>query len=338
MKPILIVEDEAIMRESLRDWFADSGYVVETAEAGEKALQTIAEHDFGVVILDMRLPGKNGIEVLKEARAKRPELKGIIITAYPSVQTAVEAMKQGAIEYLPKPFEMNNLEKIVRETLGPVQAEIRPRSAATEVALPAIKETEVSELITISPEDIPTHLRLGKIHFEARRYQKAREEFENILKTDSGHIEARIWLRKIRTALEAPEVVTETATEESVTATEVKARYCVWMKLGLVDFRICTNNSECLACEFDQQMQEKLTTSGTPEIDKTLERFKELPGNQRFCRYALKGDVSYRPCTHLFRCVTCEFAQTMDDALQQKLAKLAARREVLRKQTQAAKA
>ena len=83
MKPILIVEDEAIMRESLRDWLTDSGYQVETAEEGEEALKTIAEQDFGVAILDLRLPGKDGLEVLREARAKRPQLKGIIITAYP---------------------------------------------------------------------------------------------------------------------------------------------------------------------------------------------------------------------------------------------------------------
>ena len=81
MKPILVVDDEAVMRESLRDWLTDGGYQVETAEEGEEALKTIAEQDFGVVILDLKLPGKDGIEVLKEARAQRPQLRGIIITA-----------------------------------------------------------------------------------------------------------------------------------------------------------------------------------------------------------------------------------------------------------------
>jgi len=98
MKPILIVEDEAIMRESLRDWLTDIGYQVETAEEGEEALKIAAEQDFGVAILDLKLPGKDGIEVLREAKAKKPQLKGIIITAYPSVGTAVEAMKEGVIE------------------------------------------------------------------------------------------------------------------------------------------------------------------------------------------------------------------------------------------------
>jgi len=61
-----------------------------------------------------------------------------------------------------------------------------------------------------------------------------------------------------------------------------------------------------------------------------------LPGNQRLCRYALKGDVSYRLCTRLFQCATCEFGQTMEDALQQKLDKLTTRREALRKKEQRA--
>jgi|GEM_PF-250291 len=147
MKPILVVEDEAIMRESLRDWLTESGYQVETAEEGDEALKTISEQDFGVVILDLRLPGKDGIEVLREAKEKSPQLKGIIITAYPSVQTAVEAMKEGAVDYLPKPFDLNDLEKLIRETLGPVQVEIRTK-AATETAiaeLPAVMEVKEEE-------------------------------------------------------------------------------------------------------------------------------------------------------------------------------------------------
>ena len=76
MKPILVVDDEAIMRESLRDWLTDDGYQVEIAEDGEAALKAIAQQDFGVAIVDLMLPGKNGIEVLREAREKRPLSQG----------------------------------------------------------------------------------------------------------------------------------------------------------------------------------------------------------------------------------------------------------------------
>ena len=106
------------------------------------------------------------------------------------------------------------------------------------------------------------------------------------------------------------------------------------MKMGLVSYRICTSDYNCITCEFDQTMQEKIASGETPELDAALERLKELPGNQRLCRYALKGDVSYRICSHVFQCATCEFGQMMEDAIQQKLVKLAARREALRKRDQ----
>jgi len=339
MKPILIVEDEAIMRESLRDWLTDGGYQVETAGEGEEALQTIAEQDFGVVILDLRLPGKDGIEVLREAKAKRPQLRGIIITAYPSVQTAVEAMKEGAIDYLPKPFDLNDLEKLVRETLGPVQVEIKPKAVTKEaVAEPiAVEEVKVEEVIAIAPEEIPVHLKQGKEHFDAKRYPEALKEFDAVLAIAPGNIETRVWIRKTKEALAAPKVegVTE---EEAAVAEEAKPKECVWMKMGMVSHRICTSDYNCLSCEFDQMMQEKMASGEAPELDAALERFKALPGNQRLCRYALKGDVSYRICSHLFQCATCEFGQMMEDALQQKLAKLAARRQALLKKEQKAEA
>jgi len=152
MKPILIVEDEAIMRESLRDWLTDIGYEVETVEAGEEALETLAGRDFDLAIVDMRLPGKDGIEVLKEAKTKRPQLKGIIITAYPSVDTAVEAMKYGAIDYLSKPVDLNQLEELIRGTLGPVQVEIRPKTV-TEEAAPAVPREAIGEEVTLFIND-----------------------------------------------------------------------------------------------------------------------------------------------------------------------------------------
>jgi NADPH-dependent glutamate synthase beta subunit-like oxidoreductase/CheY-like chemotaxis protein/NAD-dependent dihydropyrimidine dehydrogenase PreA subunit len=151
MKPILVVDDEAIMRESLRDWLADDGYQVEIAEDGDTALKAIDKQDFGVAIVDLMLPGKNGIEVLREAKARRPSLKGIIITAYATVPTAVEAMKEGAIDYLPKPVQLNQLEALIRDALGPVQVEVKPRAAAPAKAQPVVvvsaEPAQVEEVI-----------------------------------------------------------------------------------------------------------------------------------------------------------------------------------------------
>jgi len=143
MKPILVVDDEAVVRESLRDWLIDDGYQVEIAEDGESALKAIAQQDFGVAIVDLMLPGKNGIEVLREAKAKRPYLKGIIITAYASVPTAVEALKEGAVDYLPKPVQLNQLETLIRDALGPVQVEVKPKAAVVPAKVrPPVVEAE----------------------------------------------------------------------------------------------------------------------------------------------------------------------------------------------------
>jgi CheY-like chemotaxis protein len=345
MKPILVVEDETITREAIRDWLTDGGYQVETAEEGGKALEAIAEQDFGIVILDLKLPGKDGIEVLREAKDKRPQLKGVIITAYPSVETAVAATKEGAIDYLPKPFDLNHLERIIRDTLGPVQVEIKPKATPKEVvARPPVaeeikvKEAKAEETIVIPPEAIPVHLKQGKAQFEAGRYGEALKEFEAIISTAPGNIETRVWIRKTKEALATPKVEAVAGGEAGAVVEGVKPKECLWMKMGMVSYRLCTRDYDCLTCEFDQMMQEKMASGETPELDQALERFKELPGSQRLCRYALRGDVSHRICSRLFKCATCEFGQMMEDATQQKLAKLQARREALLRKEQKVKA
>ncbi len=111
-RSVLIVDDEKIMRESLRDWLKD-GYEVTTAETGEEAIELVKNHDFDAFVLDVRLTGKSGIDVLKEVKQIKPQINSIIMTAYPSVELAVEAMKAGATEYIVKPFSPNQLEKLI---------------------------------------------------------------------------------------------------------------------------------------------------------------------------------------------------------------------------------
>jgi len=341
MKPVLIVEDETIMRESLRDWLKDGGYEVETAEEGEEALEKIGKKEFSVAVLDLRLPGKDGLEVLKEATVKDPKIKGIVITAYPSVETAVEAMKIGAIDYIVKPFAPDALEKAIQEVLGPVQVEVKPKEGKVEEAvaeLPVVEEAEVEEVeveeaIAITEGEIPAHLEQGQNYFTAGRYKEAVREFQSILKVAPGHIEARIWVRKAQEALAKPKV----EVPEGEGAVEEGVKVCVWAKMGVVSYRICTRDYDCLTCEFDQAMQEKMAGAEGTELDEAVEKLIEQPGPQRVCRYALKGDVSQRLCSRVFQCTTCEFNQLMQDALERKLGKLAARREALRKKEAKAK-
>jgi len=120
---VLIVDDEPIVRESIRDWLRDAGYQVATAESGEEALEMIEKQDFSVVVLDVRLPGKTGVRVLKEIKGLKPQIKSIIITAYPSAELAAEAIKLGAVDYLIKPVVPDDLERLIRETLLKCESE-----------------------------------------------------------------------------------------------------------------------------------------------------------------------------------------------------------------------
>jgi DNA-binding NtrC family response regulator len=117
MKPVLIVDDEPIVRESIGDWLKDAGYHVYTAESGEEALSLVEKQDFSVIIIDVRLPGKTGIKVLTEIKQQKPQIKSIVITAYPSAELAAEARKLGAIDYLIKPVNPDDLERLIRDTL-----------------------------------------------------------------------------------------------------------------------------------------------------------------------------------------------------------------------------
>jgi len=123
MHSVLIVDDEPIVRESIRDWLKDAGYQVATAESGEEALEMIEKQDFSVLVVDIRLPGKTGITVLKEVKALKPQIKSIVITAYPSVEIADEAKKLGAVDYLVKPIAPDELERLIRETLVKFESE-----------------------------------------------------------------------------------------------------------------------------------------------------------------------------------------------------------------------
>src|SRR5512142_837898 len=100
---VLGVDDEAIMRESLRDWLTDAGHDVLTAEDGNQALEIIQKENPAVAVIDLVLPGTDGVELLKKAKKVSPNLQVIIITAYGSVPTAIAAIREGAYDYIEKP-------------------------------------------------------------------------------------------------------------------------------------------------------------------------------------------------------------------------------------------
>jgi len=106
---ILVVDDELIVRDSLKEIMGEEGYTVEMAESGLAALEALTKASYQLMLLDIKMPGMDGVEVLQKAKEMHPDLSVVMMTAYATVETAVEAMKIGALEYLIKPFEPGKL-------------------------------------------------------------------------------------------------------------------------------------------------------------------------------------------------------------------------------------
>jgi len=123
-RKVLLVEDESVVRTSIRDWLSDDGFKVECVECGEEALERIKKEGFGVIILDLRLPGIDGLQVFEQAREISPETKGVLITAYPSEETKKKAKTLGFLDYMAKPFQIADLEKSISAALGEAERKI----------------------------------------------------------------------------------------------------------------------------------------------------------------------------------------------------------------------
>ncbi len=106
---ILIVEDGRSQREMLRDFLISEGHKVMEADNGEAAIKTVSQNHFDLILLDYKMPGMDGLEVLKEVKKINHEIDVVIITAYGTIETAVEAIKVGAIDYITKPVELEEL-------------------------------------------------------------------------------------------------------------------------------------------------------------------------------------------------------------------------------------
>jgi len=120
---ILIIDDEAAIRESLETLLALEGYVIETAVNGEAGLERIEEHFYDLVLLDLALPGKNGLEILPLIRERHPSLPVIMITAYGKVDNVVDAIRSGAQNFVQKPWDNEKLLADIRSAIGRYHAE-----------------------------------------------------------------------------------------------------------------------------------------------------------------------------------------------------------------------
>lgn len=123
---ILVVEDDPSMRFFLSEAMEREGYRIEAVASGEEALERITQDRFNLVILDLKLPSIDGMEVLANIKVTNPEIVVIMITAHGSKDTAIEAIKKGAYDYFSKPFDINEMRVVVRRALerGQLQEEI----------------------------------------------------------------------------------------------------------------------------------------------------------------------------------------------------------------------
>jgi DNA-binding NtrC family response regulator len=162
-RKILIVDDELSVRQSLQEWFLEDGFVVATAEDGAEALRKMDNGPYDIVLLDLKMPGMDGITVQKRIREVDKDASIIILTAYASVETAVEALKLGAFDYVTKPIDPDDLSHLIRNALRQrelneenvrLRNKVKEMAAATPIIGECPKMQRVFELIrTVAETD-----------------------------------------------------------------------------------------------------------------------------------------------------------------------------------------
>lgn len=133
-KVILLVDDEEIIRETLRRDLEEGGYEVITAENGEKAVKLVRKHHVDLVVTDLMMEGMDGIEVLKKAKEQDPEVCVVILTGFGDLASAIGAVRYGADDYLLKPYDFNDLQLRISRCLE--KQELQRRIKIYEEILP----------------------------------------------------------------------------------------------------------------------------------------------------------------------------------------------------------
>jgi DNA-binding response OmpR family regulator len=208
---ILVVDDEKNIRLTLAQALESSGLLVQTAGNGEEALQKLSKADFNLILLDLKLPGMDGLEVLRRIRQSRPKLRVIIITAHGTIEYAVEAMKSGAVDFLRKPFSPDEIRAIVQRVLARPDPEEKASpdyrtlmekagSSLQEGDLGAAGET-ARQAVALDPSRPEAYNLLGALlemkhdRLEAQRFYRAALEIDPTYEPASSNLE-RITLRR----------------------------------------------------------------------------------------------------------------------------------------------
>jgi DNA-binding NtrC family response regulator len=112
-RSILVVDDELLIRDLLYDFFQGQGWSISVAENGEKALEILDTKEVDILLADIKMPDMDGMELTAEVRKTHPEIPVILMTGYPSVDSAVAALREKVADYIIKPFNINQLFKVI---------------------------------------------------------------------------------------------------------------------------------------------------------------------------------------------------------------------------------
>jgi len=148
---ILVVDDDESVRKVLATILEEKGYVIDTAENGKEAIEKSNAKFYNLALIDIRLPDMEGTNLLIAMKETIPKMVKIIITGYPTLQNAIEAVNEGADAYIVKPFDMNNVLNTIKENLKK-QQEAKKYS---EEKVTEFIETRARELETTSRKKVP---------------------------------------------------------------------------------------------------------------------------------------------------------------------------------------
>ncbi len=138
---ILVVDDEDSVRDSLTNWFLEDGFQVECAENAKQALQMLEHAQFDIILADIKMPGMDGLEMLKRIKALKSEAIVIMMTAFATVNTAVIALKDGAFDYITKPFDPDDLSHLIRNASKQISLVMENETLKTKViALESVED------------------------------------------------------------------------------------------------------------------------------------------------------------------------------------------------------
>lgn len=127
LPPILVVDDEEVVRVTLQAILESEGYGVETCESAEQALDLMEQRPYTMVFTDVMMPAMSGMELLRHTRARHPDLPVVIITGFPTVERVIEAIRAGAVNFITKPFEIDEIVSTVARTIRSVEDVARHR-------------------------------------------------------------------------------------------------------------------------------------------------------------------------------------------------------------------